>query len=466
MNRREFHKVCAIGAASALAGPQALAKPDENPKKPFKLRGVYFHDGFTVDPEHHAPLHWGREEWLRQIRWLHACGVNAVEFATMLEFNRIPQTAMEREKIEDRKLVLELAHSLGLEFGYILTNTVLSTVPDGEEPGHQLLNRAVQLCPKEPGNFEKTIALQEWYMDTYKEANFFDEFAADWGACHCGKCAVPDYMHYVDTLAKKLAEKNPAARMYANTWCIAYWGPGPEAQGWEKVFDNEIRGSREVIELLDAMPKNVNLALPCHHLYRPLVYTTKGGKKNTPVFPTRDDIKKVEAMGRGVLAWPHFVMDDDTGRAPQWGLVHSEVRYIRDLLQRLQETGIDQVMGNLYLPYLQLSNTYAYGRLLDAPDTDPATILKDFAKLVAHKDNAESLAEVMAWMENHSYWEEQMPEDGRLPELPCTLDKAGAVKALAAVRPNPSPEMPLPYPPADWLKDLARSIDKMAWVVA
>jgi len=69
-------------------------------------------------------------------------------------------------------------------------------------------------------------------------------------------------------------------------------------------------------------------------------------------------------------------------------------------------------------------------------------------------------------VENHSYWEEQMPEDGRLPELPCTLDKAGALNALAAVRPNASPDMPVPYPPADLLKDLARSIEKMTWVAA
>ena len=254
--------------------------------------------------------------------------------------------------------------------------------------------------------------------------------------------------------------------MYANTWCIAYWGPSPEEQGWEKVFDNEIRGSRAVIDQLDAMPKNTHLALPCHHLYRPLVYTTKGGKSNTPVFPTRDDIKRVEAMGRGVLAWPHFVMDDDTGRAPQWGLVHSEVRYIRQLLQRLQETGIDQVMGNLYLPFLQLLNTYAYGRLLDDPQAEPAAILRDFAALVAHKEDVEQLTEVLVWMENHSYWEEQMPEDGRLPELPCALDKARALKAVATIRPNASPEMPLPYPPADWLKDVARSIERMTWVAA
>src|SRR5690606_13487702 len=172
MNRREFHKACAVGAVSALAAPQAFAE-EKNPKKPFKLRGVYFHDGFTVEPEHHAPLHWGREEWLRQIRWLHACGINAVEFATMLEFNRFPQTAREWEIIENRLQVLELAHGLGLEFGYILTNTVRSTVPNGETPGNQQQNRAIQLCPQIAANFERTIKLQQWYMETFREADFF-----------------------------------------------------------------------------------------------------------------------------------------------------------------------------------------------------------------------------------------------------------------------------------------------------
>lgn len=462
MNRREFHRACALGTAAMLSGAPAVATPDPV-AKPFKLRGIYFHDGFTVDPEHHAPLHWDRDAWLRQIRWLHACGINAVEFATMLEFNRVPQTDMEREKIEDRLQVLELAHSLGLEFGYILSNTVVSTVPDGEPPGHQLLNRAEQRCPKEPGNFEETIDLQSWYMNTYQKANFFDEFAADWGGCHCGQCDVDGYMRYVQTLARKLQQLNPEARMYANTWCIAYWGPSPEAQGWEAVFDNEIRGAREVIDRLDAMPENTHLALPCHHLYRPLVFHTKGGRANTPVFPTRADIQRVEAMGRDVLAWPHFVMDDDPSRAHAWGIVHSEVRYIRDLLQRLQETGIDQVMGNLYLPWLQLPNTYAYGRLLDDPQAEPADILRDFAGLIAHRDDATALAEIMAWVENHSYWEEQMPEDDRLPALNCTLDRSGAQKALAAVRPNGSPDLPLPYPPEAWLADLARSLEKMTW---
>ncbi|MCW3051821.1 MAG: hypothetical protein JWN14_991, partial [Chthonomonadales bacterium] len=105
------------------------------PAAPFRLRGVYFHDGFTFDPISHAPLHWSLEDWKREIRWLHACGLNAVEFATMLEFNRLPSTPMEKQKITDRLKILDAAHRLGMQFGYLLTNTVLSTVPPQEEPG-------------------------------------------------------------------------------------------------------------------------------------------------------------------------------------------------------------------------------------------------------------------------------------------------------------------------------------------
>ncbi len=156
-------------------------------------------------------------------------------------------------------------------------------------------------------------------------------------------------------------------------------------------------------------------------------------------------------------------MDDDISRAPQWGIVHSEVRYIRDLLQRLRDTGIDRVIGNLYLPFLQLINTYAFGTLLNDPDRLVEEVLYDFAKLIAHPEDIDRLAEVLAWLENHSYWEEQMPPDGCLPEIPCKLNKASALATLAKVRPNASPELPLPYPPDQWIADLQPSIERMTW---
>jgi hypothetical protein len=466
MNRKQFLGMAA-GAAVA-AGPVAEPSVAEASAggaagvSPFSLRGVYFHDGFTAEPKAQAPLYWDFPTWRRQMDWLRACGINAVEFATMLEFNRLPSTELERRKISDRLRILHYAHSIGLKFGYLLTNTVLSTVPAGEEPGHQELNRAVTLCPRIPGNFEKTIAIPEFYMDTYRDADFFEEFAADWGGCTCGECGVPEYLRYVRALAERLKARRSRAAIYADTWCISFWRKDPMAQGWKGMFDQEIAGSRAVIEALPNLPSNVNLALPCHHLYRPLAYEAYGGKAKTPLFPTERDIRQVRAAGRDVLAWPHFVMDDDAYRKKSWGLVHSEVRYIRALLQSLRHTGIERVIGNLYLPHLQLSNTYAYGRLLHDPGLDPRGLLDDFARMAARREDAAKLADVLTWLENNSYWQEQMPTDGRIANLPCGLTRDDAARLAGEVRPNPRPS-PLPVPAADWLQDLRRSIARMDW---
>ncbi len=430
---------------------------------PFAIRGVYFHDGFAAEPKSSAPLYWDFEAWKREIDWLKACGINTIEFATMLEFNRLPRTELEHKKIKDKLRILEYAHKKDMKFGYLLTNTVLSTVPDNEEPGNQLGNRAKNLCPQEPGNFEKTIAVPKFYMETFREADFFEEFAADWGGCECGRCGVPQFMQYVQVLAERLAELNPKATLYADTWCISFWGKEPMAQGWKGVFDHEISGTREVIQSLAKMPPNVGLALPCHHLYRPLALKEYGGKAKTPLFPTRDDLQTLRQAKRPVLAWPHFVMDDDAYRPAVWGLVHSEVRYIQDLLRTLQRAGIDRVVGNLYLPLLQISNTFAYGRLLWNPDEKPEQILREFAKLIAHKEDVDRLTDVLLWLENHSYWQEQMPEDGRLPLLPSTLDRKSASAQARQIRANEHLALPLPIKPKAWLQELGKSIEKMHW---
>jgi hypothetical protein len=429
----------------------------------FSTRGVYFHDGFDAPDPAQAPLHWGEEEWRREVAWLRFCGIDAIEFATMLESSRIPSTEVERARIRARLRIMDLAHQLGMKFGYILSNTVVSTVPEGEPPGGQLGDRAKTLCPREPGNFERTVDLQSWYMMTYREADFFEEFAADWGACGCGRCDVTDYLRYVRAFAERLQDLHPGARLYANTWSIAYWARQPSPPDWRWVFDHEITGTREVCHALPDLPSNVHLALPCHHLYRPLVYSTYGSRTLTPAFPLRSDLETLYRAGREVLAWPHFVMDDDAYRPAAWGLVHVEARYIQALLKALRAAGIEHVMGNLYLPYLQLANTYAYGRLLDDPDADAWGILRDFSALVAHPDDLESLTEVLAWLDNSSYWQEQMPADGRPPAFSLRIDRARASRMAVSVRPHPCPDPALPMAPVHWLAELRRSISAMSW---
>jgi len=56
-----------------------------------------------------------------------------------------------------------------------------------------------------------------------------------------------------------------------------------------------------------------------------------------------------------------------------------------------------------------------------------------------------------------------MPTDGRLPGLPCDLDRAAAARLAGSLRPCRAPALPLPITPEEWLRDLARSIDRMTW---
>jgi hypothetical protein len=436
---------------------------DSPPTTPFVTRGVYFHDGFEAETRAHPPLHWDGAAWQRQLDWLHACGVNAVEFATMLEFNRRPSTALEHRKIRDRLALLERARRLGMRFGYLLTNTVVSTVPEGEEPGGQLGNRARTLCPSEPGNFERTLENPLFYLEAYREADFFEQFAADWGGCECGRCGVPEYLRYVRVLADRLGELNPRARMYANTWCIAFWRRDPLARGWRDFFEAEIEGTRRVAAALPALPPNVQLAMPAHHLYRPLCFEAYGGRSLTPVFPEAADLERVAAAGREVLAWPHFVMDDDAYRPKAWGIVHLETRYIRDVLCRLRAAGVRHIMGNLYLPYLQLPNTYSFGRLTANPDLEPRAVLEDFARAVAAGPDAATLAEVLVWMDNNSFWQRQMPADGRLENMPCDLNRALAIRLAAGIRARRTPDLPLPLPAGGWLDAVRFSLARMEW---
>lgn len=381
----------------------------------------------------------------------------------MLEFNRIPQTSMERRKIADRLKLLDAVHKAGMKFGYLLTNTVVSTVPDNEEPAGQLGNRAKTLCPRVPGNFEKTMANAKFYMDTYKEADFFEEFAADWGGCHCGECGVPQFMQYVKALGEHAAHINRRATLYADTWCISFWGPDPTKIGWRHMFDKEITASREVMAALPSMPSNVGIGLPCHHHYRPLTFLQYGGRNATPLFPTRADAASITAGGRRTLAWPHFVMDDDAYRPKSWGIVHSEVRYIRALLQSLRTVGMQSVMGNLYLPTLQLINTFAFGQLSANPALAPETVLQRFARLIVQRQDTSALTDILAWLENNSWWQVQMPEDGRIPNLSCSLRRQDAERIAGGLRPNPKPDYPLPISPQRWLDELRRSVNRMEW---
>jgi len=150
---------------------------------------------------------------------------------------------------------------------------------------------------------------------------------------------VPEYLRYVRVLAERAGAAQPARPALRRHLVHLLLGARPAGQGWRGAFDREITASRQVIAALPDLPAHVGVALPCHHLYRALAFSEYGGRGQTPIFPSTEDVAQVRRAGRQILAWPHFVMDDDAYRAPAWGIVHSEVRYLQALLRSLRAVG-------------------------------------------------------------------------------------------------------------------------------
>jgi hypothetical protein len=145
-------------------------------------------------------------------------------------------------------------------------------------------------------------------------------------------------------------------------------------------------------------------------------------------------------------------VDDDPGRPLTFNKVHFEVRYLRDLAQKVRDLGFDGVFVNAYNPQIQMGNIYAYGQLGRNPDKQAREILKDFAALIAQLGSVDQLTEVFTFMENHSWWGSQMPAGYQLKPLPCkiaTYDQALA--ALKGISPLAKSSAPLLTSPKDYL---------------
>jgi hypothetical protein len=132
--------------------------------------------------------------------------------------------------------------------------------------------------------------------------------------------------------------------------------------------------------------------------------------------------------------------------------VHFEVRYIRQLAQKVRSMGFDGTFANACNPQPQMGNIYAYGQLSQNPDEPVPAILKGFAGLIAQPGSVDRLTDIFTFMENHSWWGSQMPSQYQLKPLPCKLATYdAALAALHAVEPLQQSPTPLLISPGEYL---------------
>jgi hypothetical protein len=106
-------------------------------------------------------------------------------------------------------------------------------------------------------------------------------------------------------------------------------------------------------------------------------------------------------------------------------------------------------------------NAYAFARFARDKTATPAGVIDEFAGFVAKDADKARLARILRFVENHSTWQESMPEKLRLPNFDTgDLDSAArALEELSFVHPRTTPKMALPEPAACYLNRIRERLN-------
>ncbi|MHB1296079.1 MAG: hypothetical protein ACYC4R_13905 [Anaerolineae bacterium] len=386
--------------------------------------GVYIHDGFTFAPHAECPYYWGLGEYERFLDWLRYAGVETIEYCQQLGWYRYPTLPEELDRLRVRQRLVEAAHERGLAFYQILGTNLRSRLPMNQVPPGQLDLRESDCteCPQEPGGFARTAELGLYFSRCMRGAEGFEVFAGDWGGCGCGRCGVDQYADYVRFFGERLAEEQPAARVWANLWSISSWQKRPEAftggfqdAHWRRLWDDEIAFSRRFLDGLDGIPAGIGLAFPLHHWYRGFCQQWYAPEE-LPFWPDIPLLEGLRAQGRPLLAWTHFIVENDPYHGRLWGTLSVRLRYIRQLSGMLCQAPFETVMGNVYSAR-QALNLYALARFIREPELDVESVIDGFVGEAARPAGAELLHDLLIYLENRDPWEADLPAYRRLPHV-------------------------------------------------
>jgi hypothetical protein len=234
---------------------------------------------------------------------------------------------------------------------------------------------------------------------------------------------VEQYLDYVRFYAQHLAAEQPKARPWANLWSISSWQkpkyPIPTSltdPNWRPFWDDEITFSERFLAMLDRVPPAVGLAFPLHHWYRGFCQRWYA-KEELPFWPGFDLLKGLAQQGRPILAWTHFIVENDPYHGRLWGTLSVRLRYLRQLAGLLSQAPFEGVMGNVYSAR-QALNLHAFVRFCREPGLAVEEVIADFAAEVARPEGAALLQDLLVHLENRDPWQEDLPPYRRLPPIP------------------------------------------------
>jgi hypothetical protein len=300
-----------------------------------------------------------------------------------------------------------------------------------------------------------------------KNADGFQFFAGDPGGDPQGRATIADCAAFARDVRQIVREEAPDAGFAVNLWAIAEWAGFPSPftlEFWQK----QVELSKAAVGQSDLLGPDCGVLFSMDNLYRSLTLRchADAGKRPEP-YPQSSDIEALRRRRvKPIYGWPYFVVDecDDGFITPNnvvtRGQAGAETRYIRAIVDHGLRLRLDGLVANASFVAAEPLNIFAFARMCRDPKLGPEHVLDDFAALVADDATKASLARVLRFIENHGNWQNSLPAEYRLPDMPVggLPDPDAALTLLESVRPRARSPIPLPEAPAAYLARLRQRL--------
>lgn len=298
-------------------------------------------------------------------------------------------------------------------------------------------------------------------------ADFFTFFGGDPGGSpdSLGAEGVKVWKDMARQVGRFVKEGAPGAFYNASLWAVAHFDYLQISPFSVDFWEREVHYSKALLQDADFLDPGDGVEFPMHNFYRSLALKAYHDAGLEPErYPAESIIQQIEKRGiRRHWAWTYFLVDEiDDGYTGYSGVKkhpsQAETRYIHQVVAGARSSGINGMIANTEGEgtLVEALNIYAYARFCTDSRLTPEAVIDEFAAYyTADAVSAETMAQVIRFIENHSTWEQSIPEAYQLPPLACRFSEVDeALDAIEAIVPIQEPGFPIPESAAAYLNRL------------
>jgi len=298
-------------------------------------------------------------------------------------------------------------------------------------------------------------------------ADFFTFFGGDPGGSPdtLGMEGVLVWKHMAKEVGEIVRREAPKAFYNVSLWAVAHFDYLQISPFFADFWEKEVHYSEILLQDDEFLRPGDGIEFPMHNYYRSLALKAYHDAGKQPQrYPTDAVTDRLKSSGIARnWAWTYFLVDEiDDGYTGYSGVKkhpsQAETRYIHQVVNGARSAGINGMIANTEGEgtLIEALNVYAYARFCNDSKLTPETVIDEFAGHYTDDEESKAkLAQVIRFIENHSTWEESIPEGYRLPKLACRFkDVHEALEAIDQVKPLKVPRFPVPEPASAYLDRL------------